>query len=140
MIEKIIERLANNSFHIKTWAVTFVSGIIALTVKTVNTDMLMHMKLPILFFWSLDAYYLYLERYYRRLYRVVLKKDEKDIDFSMEIFVDDDERCWLMQKLADILSYAVAFISSSEVLLYMGLEVAVCIISRYFNSGVCANV
>lgn len=38
---------------------------------------------PVIVFWFLDSYYLYQERLYRSLYNNVTKKENKDIDFSL---------------------------------------------------------
>lgn len=40
---------------------------------------------PVIVFWFLDAYYLWQERLYLALYNDVRIKDEKDIDFSLNV-------------------------------------------------------
>jgi hypothetical protein len=42
---------------------------------------------PAISFWGLDGYFLHQERLFRALYDHVRVLDEKDIDFSMNIFI-----------------------------------------------------
>jgi hypothetical protein len=68
MIQAIVARMAQNSFAIKTWAVTFCSALLALGAKDANASFALLAVAPTLIFWGLDAYYLSLERRYRALY------------------------------------------------------------------------
>src|SRR5690606_8154212 len=80
MIQAVIERLSQNSFAIKGWAVTFVSAICALATDKVTVAIGI---LPALVFWGLDAFYLRQERLYRQLYEHAQKGNVDD--FSMEV-------------------------------------------------------
>ena len=68
MIEAIIERMANNSFLLKGWAITLVVALFALADKQYEQRYILIAFLPIIFFWFLDSYYLSLEKKYRELY------------------------------------------------------------------------
>lgn len=83
MIQGIINRMANNSFMLKGWSVTLVAGIFALANKESDKIYFLLTYVPIIIFWGLDTYYLRQERLYRKLYNKVCKKNEKEIDFSM---------------------------------------------------------
>ena len=48
--------------------------------------------LPILIFALLDAYYLQLERRYRKLYDIVRKKEDTEIDFELKITNECQDR------------------------------------------------
>ena len=85
MIESIIERMANNSFLLKGWAITLVVALFALADKQFEQRYILITFLPIIFFWFLDSYYLYLEKKYRALYNCVRQKEDDDIDFNMDI-------------------------------------------------------
>lgn len=63
MMQGNIERMANNSANCKTWMLTIVSALMALqcSINDLNGWILLTM-LPIFVFWSLDVYYLHLER------------------------------------------------------------------------------
>lgn len=84
MIQDVINRMASNSFLLKGWAVTLVSGIFALSAK--DTDKLYFLVgyIPVIIFWGLDSYYLLQERLYRSLYEKVCSTKESSIDFSLK--------------------------------------------------------
>lgn len=84
LIQEIIKRMASNSFLLKGWAVTLVTGILALVSKDTDKQYFWIAYIPILMFWFLDAYYLQQERLYRSLYQKVRKIKNKDIDFSLK--------------------------------------------------------
>lgn len=77
MIENVINRLANNSFLIKGWAVTLAAAVVALSGKG-NVALAF---LPIVSFWILDGYFLRQERLFRSLYEHV--RTDPSTDFSM---------------------------------------------------------
>lgn len=82
MIQNIITRMANNSFLLKGWAVTLLTGIFALVWEK---DGFLHYLLayiPVFMFWFLDAYYLRQERLYRGLYDEV-RQSTAITSFSM---------------------------------------------------------
>jgi len=81
MIQGIINRMANNSFLIK-------GGIIVLVVALLLKGNKYHTLItfiPILVFWFLDAYFLRLERLYRRLYNWVKDNRLKTQDFLFDL-------------------------------------------------------
>lgn len=84
MVQGIINRMANNSFMLKGWAVTLVAGIFALASKDTDKLYFLIAYIPIVVFGGLDSYYLLQERLYRALYNKVRLLNEKDIDFSMK--------------------------------------------------------
>jgi len=68
MIQKVIERLARNSFQIKAWAATIFTAAIVLTYSIINTLIFIVLITVISLFWALDSYYLKQERLFRKLY------------------------------------------------------------------------
>ncbi len=78
-IENTINRMANNSFLIKGWCITFISLLFVLGVRDSDIAYLILALLPLICFWALDAYYLRQEKLYRKLYDAVrtgaVKKD-----------------------------------------------------------------
>jgi len=83
LIQDIIKRMADNSFKIKGWTVTLV--VVSLIFK--NNSNLNHLIafIPLLSFWILDAYYLKVERIYRKLYSWVIKNRRKNEDFLFDL-------------------------------------------------------
>lgn len=83
-IQGIINRMAGNSFMLKGWAVTLISGIFVLASKDTDKLYFLVAYLPIIIFWGLDSYYLLQERLYRSLYEKICNTDEDKIDFSLK--------------------------------------------------------
>ena len=70
IIQDIIKRMAYNSFMTKGWTITLVA--VALLLKGSNYQVFIA-YIPLFVFWYLDAYFLWQERLYRRLYNWVVK-------------------------------------------------------------------
>lgn len=78
LIQNIIKRMAFNSFMIKGWAVTLV--VITLLLKGTTYQVLIAF-IPLLMFWFLDAYFLWQERMYRKLYDWVISNRLKTEEY-----------------------------------------------------------
>ncbi len=76
LIQGVVDRLANNSFAFKTWAIVLVAAVFAFAAGDGNPIFLLIALIPALAFWGLDAYYLRQERLFRALYDAVRKDDE----------------------------------------------------------------
>ena len=97
MIQGVINRMGNNSFMLKGWAVTLIAGIFALAAKDTDKLYFLVAYIPVIIFWILDAYYLLQERLYVALYKKVCLIDEQNIDFSLVATQDefgDDKNCF----------------------------------------------
>ena len=90
IIQDIIKRMGFNSFMIKGWAITLV--VVALLLKGTEYQVGIAF-IPLLVFWFLDAYFLWQERMYRKLYEWVinnrLKTDEYLFDMNAYRFEDE---------------------------------------------------
>lgn len=84
LVQGVINRMANNSFLLKGWAVTLVAGIFALAGKDTDKLYFLVAYIPVIVFGGLDAYYLLQERLYRSLYDKVRQTDKDKIDFSLK--------------------------------------------------------
>lgn len=71
LIQNIIKRMASNSFMIKGWSVTLV---VATLLLKGNKHQVLIAFIPLGIFWFLDAYLLWQERLYRKLYDWVFEK------------------------------------------------------------------
>ena len=71
IIQDIIKRMAFNSFMIKGWAITLV--VVTLLLKGTEKYQVWLAFIPLIVFWFLDAYFLWQERMYRKLYDWVIK-------------------------------------------------------------------
>lgn len=94
-IQAVITRMATNSFLFKGWAITIAAGLAAFAAVESRAALLTIAIASSLLFWGLDGYYLWLERAFRDLHKVVAAKDEAAIDFSMTIDKDDAFYKWL---------------------------------------------
>lgn len=86
IIQTTIGRLAKNSFTIKSWNITLLTGLIAYTFSNDSAKYLEIFITAVMFTFILlfiDSYYLYLERAYRGLYQAVAGLEEDRIDFTM---------------------------------------------------------
>ena len=90
LIQEIIKRMASNSFMIKGWAVTLV---VATLLLKGNKHQVLIAFIPLLVFWFLDAYFLWQERMYRKLYDWVVANRVKTDEhlFSMNAYRFKDE-------------------------------------------------
>lgn len=68
LIQAVITRLAGNSFLLKAWAVSLVTGLAALAKVNGNVEIAWISCGVLVVFGLLDAYYLALERAFRELY------------------------------------------------------------------------
>ena len=88
--QSIIKRMSSNSFLIKGWTITLVVGVLLLNG---NRAHIIIAFIPLLMFWSLDAYFLRQERMYRKLYEWIiknrLKTDEHLFDLNAYHFRDE---------------------------------------------------
>ena len=82
MIQRVIARMASNSFLIKRWSVTLVVALFALAAADRNVLFVCLACFPALMFWALDAYFMRQERLFRKLYDRV--RGAESIDFSMD--------------------------------------------------------
>jgi hypothetical protein len=86
-IQGVINRMGQNSFLLKGWAVTLVAGLFVFA-NTKDTDyrFISIAFIPTIFFWLLDGYFLWQEKLFRKLYDHVRTKGEgESIDFSMNV-------------------------------------------------------
>lgn len=97
LVQGVINRMANNSFMLKGWAVTLVAGIFVLAGKDTDKLYFLVAYIPVIVFWFLDSYYLLQERLYRSLYEKVRHTDEEKIDFSLKATITEfntDKNCF----------------------------------------------
>ena len=70
IIQSIIKRVSHNSFIIKGWCLTLLVGTLLLSGKSIY---ILIALIPLLSFWILDAYFLHLEKLYRKLYSWIIE-------------------------------------------------------------------
>ena len=85
LIQGVITRMAQNSFTLKALSVTLSAGVLAFmgAARDAAPATILAAAGPVAVFWFLDAYYLRLERLFRRLYDAV-RKGESGEPFAMD--------------------------------------------------------
>ena len=114
-IQLVITRMNVNSFMVKGWLVTLVAAIFILSEKDANTKFLWYAPFVTLLFFTLDGYFIMVERQYRSLYDDVRKRSESQIDFSMSVANYQTGRNSYLRSLLSItllLFYPVVLIAS----------------------------
>ena len=74
IMQGTITRMAENSRTCKVWCVTLVSAILVLVARTGEADHALIALAPTVLFYVMDAYYLSLERGFRRSYGSFVRK------------------------------------------------------------------
>jgi len=120
-VQKVINRLANNSFLIKGWSVTLVAALTTLSSGS-KDQYLIIAYLPVIIFCFLDTYYLWQERLFIEYYEKIRIKKERDIDFSMII----------TKEILDRNDYFETFFSKAIMPFYLGVVGTVIILMFVF--------
>jgi len=109
IVQDIIKRMGLDSFLIKGWTITLVIATLLLKGDKYQAFIAF---IPILVFWYLDSYFLWLERLYRRLYDWIrlnrLDTDEHLFDMDYRRFIKDEQ-----SKLRIMLSITLAWFYGS---------------------------
>lgn len=96
LIQGVVNRMASNSFLFKGWSITIIAGISAFAAQDSNTALMIVPIVSTLLFWSVDAYYLMMERAFRSIYNNAAKLKPEKIDYSLTPEKSDISfRCWL---------------------------------------------
>lgn len=93
LIEQQIQRMADNSFKVKNWALTVIGGALLYWLKEETPKynlvwLLALIMLATIIFWWLDAYYLTLEKCYRKLYVDVQKTPNYVYSLTIKKYLD----------------------------------------------------
>jgi hypothetical protein len=80
--QNIINRMGTNSFLIKGWAITLIVASLLLGGASYYPYVAF---LPWLMFWYLDAYFLRVEKLYRKLYSWLIKNRETNQEYLLDM-------------------------------------------------------
>lgn len=118
LVQDCIKRMSNNSFLIKGWTITLVVAVIGIFSQNISNNILFRiLALIIVSFWSLDSFYLYVERSYREIYKWIIVERPKG---NMDKIYDLNRRrykCgmkWYIQSMlapTEFLFYIMPFIA-----------------------------
>jgi hypothetical protein len=110
IIQSTISRMAQNSFTIKGWTITILVGLFVFLQKDNFRNNMIIYLVPIIFFWSLDSYYLWQERLFRKLYNDVIVNVTEESDLSMNII-----------QYKNTVKFFSSLFSVSEIMVYLPL-------------------
>ena len=68
IMQGVVSRMADNSRSCKVWCVTLVAAVLFLSARSDGANVALVALAPAALFWVLDAYYLSLERAFRKSY------------------------------------------------------------------------
>jgi hypothetical protein len=82
IVEDIITRMGNNSFLVKGWAITLIVASLIISGFTYHHYVAF---LPLIVFWCLDAYFLRMEKLYRKLYDWLIVNRLKSEEYLLDM-------------------------------------------------------
>jgi hypothetical protein len=86
-LQAAIARMAANGFTAKGWSITLTTALLGIAVKDGNNQFALVGLVPVLLFWSLDAYFLALERRFRSLFGTAAAAVMADTPVSAQMAV-----------------------------------------------------
>ncbi len=121
-IQAVITRLSDKSSLIKGWMISF-TGVLFGFALTQNEPRILYIALvSTVLFWALDAYFIYLERAFRKLYSAVADKPNSEVDFQMNIDKSNKYSKYLSSFFSPSLSAFYLFAATSEILTFCLIE------------------
>jgi hypothetical protein len=134
MIQTVISRLGNDSFLVKSWAVTVATVLFGLAVNAKRPLLAIVAIVPTLMFWILDTYYLRSERLFRVFYEHVRTRTAGAGRFKMDAtapaFIAS-----LSGREADAASWRKTALRPTLIWLYLGLAIAAGAVAGLATAG-----
>lgn len=96
ILQNIINRMAQNSSSCKTWCISIISAIYVFASTATNHNIVYIAYIPTFLFLILDAYYLGMERDFRKSYNEFVEKYKNNQITTDDIFIINftkDNRC-----------------------------------------------
>lgn len=123
LIQGVVNRMASNSFLFKGWSITIIAGVSAFATKDSNAVLMILPIVSTLLFWSIDAYYLMLERAFRNMYNTVAKLSPEKINYDLTPDKSDlTFSCWLKTFRRPVLQFFYGTVLIMLILLVMALN------------------
>ncbi|WRF62038.1 hypothetical protein FNE49_07060 [Helicobacter pylori] len=107
ILQSVINRMAQNSLECKKWTLALVVGVLSPKIEAIsNLYGLCVLRVLLLCFWFLDAYYLMQEKLFREQYRWLIKNRLKTDARLFEVF-PIHQTCQLTQFLSAMRSFSL---------------------------------
>ena len=120
LIQGVINRMSTNAFLLKGWSVVLIAALFALSAADSHVEFALLAIIPVIFFGTLDAFFLWHERLFRELYNEVRQKELASINFDMDL-----ER---FKRIRFYLTYWGSLFSLTLGLFYGGLILSVALV------------
>lgn len=124
-VQDITGRMANNSFLVKGWAVTLI--VASLIIKGAMYHHYVSF-LPWFVFWCLDAYFLRMERLYRKLYDWLIINRQKSEEFLLDM-----NKASLEKRFGEEVSSLLQVMFSKTLVTFYGALLVIIIVSVYVD-------
>lgn len=105
--QSIIQRMAANSASCKAWCITLVAAILVIVAGQNKPRFALIAGIPALLFLVLDAYYLALEREFRRTYNAFIQKLHDGDVGAADLYSVEPSRSIITPLLSAILSFSI---------------------------------
>lgn len=105
--QAVIQRMASNSSSCKTWCITLVSAVLVIVADKGRPWLALVAFIPTILFLVLDAYYLALERCFRRAYNSFIDKLHNNQITARDVYVVSPEGSLLKEMLKAWASFSV---------------------------------
>lgn len=129
LIQNCINRMANNSFLLKGWAISIIAVVLALAEDRTNPLFLFcSVFVPVVCFWYLDAFFLRTEKLYRKMYEWVLAERKKgseayQYDLNPHRFDNDVESlCRVMFSITLRVYYGIPLLIVFVIIIYQAYK------------------
>jgi hypothetical protein len=107
ILQSVIQRMANNSASSKTWCITLASAILVVMADKNEPRLAIIAIIPVVLFLLLDAYYLSLEKGYRKSYNTFIGKLHSSKITVDDLFVVASEGSKIGNLLASLASFSI---------------------------------
>ncbi|OYQ79404.1 hypothetical protein B9T19_06425 [Ignatzschineria sp. F8392] len=131
-LQDIISRLSDKSSTCKNWCITLTSAFILLSLRLENGSKYMFLScIPIVVFFLLDSYYLYLERCFKKIYDSFVRKLHKGELKKDDIYLISRQS----QGCLSCTEMGRAMLSPSVIIFYLPLCMIVFVVMIFYCLG-----
>ncbi len=107
IMQSVIQRMASNSASCKAWCITLVSAILVIVADKGKPDYAYIAVIPTILFLILDAYYLALEKAFRKSYNGFIEKLHNSSLASSDFYVVSPEGSLLKTFFVSLTSFSI---------------------------------
>ncbi len=134
-IQNVITRMNANSFQIKTWTVTIIAALLALSANNKSPIFIFIAIIPTMIFWFLDTYYLQQEKKFRGVYDDVCELTEKEEKQEIKLF-----EMPIQKYKGGKYSYSNVFFSKTLLGFYLSINILLFVMGMIFCLKDCFRI